>query len=107
MAVRTKKLVHVGLASGSDTLLYTAPAGETVIVKSVAMWSSSGNTVLLYLFNGVVGAQFARAVLSAGIPDYRDVWVVLQPGDQLWTSPLNANNTRYLVSGTELEGVAD
>lgn len=108
MAVRTKQLAHRRTTSGALTTLYTAPAGETVIVKGVTLYAEGATEVYVGIQKGAVRCYTWRQVFS-GLGSFdKVVWWVLQPGDQLvWTATVGGFTMDVTAHGTELEGVAD
>lgn len=111
MAVRTKQLAGASFTSGTgDVLVYTCPAAETAIVKSLAVWSQGGGITYTWKLrpDAVTGAFPVLSVVpAANIPEYRDVWLVMLPGNRLELQRSGASAGSVVVSGTELEGLAD
>lgn len=114
MPVRTKQLVLVTLTQvvpGAGTNIYTAPAGETVIVKSIYVWNNAPAAAVPDMAVRTAGGNsypFNRDSVAAGAVLRIDpMWVVLMPGDSIRTNPSIAGQFRYAISGAELEGVAD
>lgn len=109
MAVRSKRLWAPTTVSTANVVLYTAPAGETTLVKLITVCNIAalGSTLFSLRLNGTGGAQL---VAQVSIPNGGDAWVegflVLQPGDILRGQ---AGQPSLIVSGfgAELEGVAD
>lgn len=108
MAVRTKQLAAGTQVAGAGvSSVYTAPAGETVILKDVRIWAFAGAVTrcLFTVRSGVATALIDRALTSnevVAIPGF----IVLQAGDQL-EALATGNDFRFWASGAELEGVAD
>lgn len=114
MAVRTKQLVvgRFGVAS-TTTNLYTAPSGETVILKSIAVSNRSTGSRVFSLGLTPVGKPatfWHRETIPAGETRYHDRWVVMLPGDLLTLQGFAGEGTDSFfiwISGAELEGLAD
>ena len=107
-AVRTKRLVSTALTTTLNTK-YTCPAGETAIVKWVAIYNPNAVTRLVSV--NVVASGAARPIIRESVPTLTvvrlDLWCVLQPGDLLQMAQDVGSDITVLVAGTELEGVAD
>lgn len=108
MAVRTK---HLARAAATATLaaIYTVPAGETTILKSVSLAKVAAGAVsldLTILSAGVVTVVFREQFPVVSTVVHREFWIVMQPGDVLRAQTDTGTATLWL-SGTELEGVAD
>lgn len=94
-----------------STTVYTVPAGETAIVKSIYVFNlnASTNQFVRYLIDA--GAfdktTFRGFNLPATTGDYTEYWLVLPPGTELAIDLSTAIGLNYWISGTELEGVAD
>lgn len=111
MPVRTKRLA-VGTSGAASTFvtIYTAAAGETVIVKEVQIVpiAAGANRIqLACLSGGGVSVPLYDASPSQDSTVQLTRWTVLQPGDKLVLFSVVAAACRYWVSGAELEGVAD
>lgn len=88
--------------------MYTAPAGETVIVKDIRVQVSSGAGafVSVLLVSGPTAVALYSDNLAADAAAGVECWAVLQPGDKV--NLFSAGNTfTCWISGAELEGVAD
>jgi hypothetical protein len=111
VAVRSKRLAAFNGAAPYVQTVYTAPAGETVLVKSIAVYANAAG--VKYFVGAVVAGVGATLYFATPAPpdataEYFDVWVVLQPGDQITVQTTGvATGARILISGSELEGVAD
>lgn len=108
MAVRTKVLA-VGTGSSVLTTLYTCPAGETAILKSLSLAKLAAGAVSFDV--SILRAGTPRVVFREQFPltstvVHREVWIVLMPDDQLRVQTDTGSVTVW-ASGTELEGVAD
>lgn len=108
MPVRSKRLAAVTAAAGVGVTVYTAPPGETAIVKDIRLWSAFGplSRVILSLASG----PDAYAIVDRAFTNLETVerqgFMVLNPGDRLEVLSLGGA-LRVWVSGAELEGVAD
>jgi hypothetical protein len=111
VAVRTKRLASGRKSDSGTTVLYTCPAQETAIVKRITLYNlnTTTNNFISIILN--LGA-FAQTIIwqqnfpaSSGVD--LDVWWVLGPGDIIGLNQTTAIGTNFLISGTELEGVAD
>jgi hypothetical protein len=111
VAVRTKRLAAGRKSTTGTTVIYTCPAGETAIVKRVTLYNLNASTNNLISVLLTLGAFADTTVWQQNFPAssgvYLDVWWVLGPGGTLGLSQTTAIGTNYLISGTELEGVAD
>lgn len=109
MPVRTKRLaVGNSAPAGAGKTVYTAPAGETVIVKDIRVQAGSGASVFcaLLLVSGPTAVALYSDTLAADAAAGVSTWAVLQPGDKV--NVFSAGGTfTFWVSGAELEGVAD
>lgn len=110
MAVRTKQLAN-GVATTTLTTIYTCPAGETCIVKEIHFYNPVGGATTALFFRALIGGNargvFIQSGLAANTGSWVDMWLVLQAGDQLQVSATPSSAVQFIVSGTELEGVAD
>jgi len=109
MAVRSKRLWGPVSIGTTLSLVYTAPDGETTLLKHLALVNSSAVPNLLSLrLNGTGGADtiVAELVPGQGSVQLTGQFIVLQPGDQLRAI---AGSASVFVSGfgAQLEGVAD
>ena len=111
MAVRTKRLAQGTVASAATGtfVLYTCPVDETAILKSLV--AESGGTISVrFQLAGAGGSApgFWAVSLSSDVPQVREGWWVLHPGDIIQVvKPTTGASLRYWLSGTELEGTAD
>lgn len=106
--VRTKTLA-ADTAGGGSTTIYTVPAGETAIVKTIASNKAAAGAVVMDLIvrrAGVSRTVFRRTYPVVATVAYDELWLVLMPGDELRATTDTGSVTLW-VSGTELEGVAD
>ncbi len=108
--VRSKRLWGPTGITSAGTLLYTAPAGETALIKSIAFGASGGSGSGFTFYIGSVTAAHLLYLVSWGVgnPTRMDgLFWVLQPGEEL-RAVLNGTGTSYCTGfGAELEGVAD
>lgn len=109
MAVRTKKLVVASTApANAEHTVYTAPAGETVIVKDVRVSVVSGapGRFVIWVQSGAARVSIMDRALAALDAPSLVCWVVLSPGDTIGIYT-NTGVAEVWVSGAELEGLAD
>lgn len=108
MPVRTKSLAGFSATTTLATV-YTCPAGETAILKSVSLAKLAAGAVsfdLSVLRSGVSRVVFRELFPVTSTVVHREFWIVLQPDDQL-RAQTDTGSVTGLLSGTELEGVAD
>jgi hypothetical protein len=111
MAVRTKRLAAgtVAAATTGTIVLYTCPAGETAILKSLV--AESGGTLSARFQLAVPGGAAPGLWLVSLTPDQpadKAGWWVLSPGDVVQVvKTATGASLRYWLSGTELQGTAD
>lgn len=109
MAVRTKKLVVATTApANAEHTIYTAPAGETVIVKDIRVSVISGTPgrFVVWVQSGAARTSLMDRALAALDAPSLVCWVVLSPGDTIGCYT-NVGVAIVWVSGAELEGLAD
>jgi hypothetical protein len=110
MAVRTKRLA-AGSFNTATVSPYTVPVDETAILKYLTLHNPSATTAATVTSRvSVSGSQRTWLVvtLAAGEARQFDIWMVLMPTESIQlVSSLAGNNIAYVLSGTELEGVAD
>lgn len=91
------------------TALYTCPAGETAIIKTVTVFNSAvaGNNVVFSIGPAFNPGRFLAVAVAAN-PGSGTVnaFFVLQPGDVL-NAQASAAGAIAAGFGAELEGVAD
>lgn len=109
MAVRSKRLWGPTSFTTGPTTLYTAAAGETVIIKqlTVANTAVAGNLTTFFL-NGNAGSNtlFQVPTNAQGTAHVEGLFLVLNPGDFLRAT--NALSGAVVAGfGAELEGFAD
>lgn len=110
MAVRTKRLfLGASGAAGTLNLVYTCPAGETAIIKSIGLVrpAAAAAGCLFAIRTGGVDTFVLRVDTNAGGGALSLPWIVMHPGDELRVLAAIANEFMMAISGTELEGVAD
>ena len=110
MPVRTARLA-VGQtgAANSTVTAYVCPAGKTAILKDIRLSNTvaAANQTILAVHSGPRFADlFKSAVPSLGIQVLADLFVVLEPGDELVVNSAQVNGIIWYVSGAELDGVA-
>lgn len=109
MAVRSKQLWPPSAVNASGSLLYTCPAGETALIKTLSMYNTDvvpramgirlgGNGVNQTVVFEQVPAGFATVL--------RELFIVLQPGETVHGVTAGTGG-RIAGFGAELEGVAD
>lgn len=108
MSTRTAKLVTAVVLTSATIVRATVPAGETWIVKSVLAqnWGGASGSLQIGCSDPTnsVGVYFVNQTLAAGAIAEWEGWVVLKPGDQVFTV-LSASSVSMWVSGTRLLGV--
>lgn len=111
MAVRTKLLVPpTNLAVTTSTLLYTCPAGETAIVKTITEVNGNASSRWYSMTLSVSGADVPiiwRRLVPAASSAQLLTWIVVPAGEVLKVTNELATAITLSISGTELEGVAD
>ena len=109
MGVRSKRLWGPTTVGTSHVTLYTCPAEETALIKTLAVANAYAltNTVTFKL-NGTGGAQ---SLWTEDVPSGKgfiipELFIVLNPGD---TFRALATGASVFITGfgAELEGVAD
>lgn len=109
MAVRTKCLAAVKKAAAGIAVMYTCPAGETVIVKEVAFYNAGAATQTYsagFRRAGLPDIYWHSASAASGGVGISSRWSVLLPGDQIVMNSSGVDMCVW-ISGTELEGLAD
>lgn len=111
MAVRTKQLASGRRVDNTLGVVYTVPADETAIVKTVRLVNLSTSTAAVVIVAMDAGAFDNTLWLeqSIGPRAYIEVltWTVLPPGATIAVQGPGTPAVNYWISGTELEGVAD
>lgn len=111
MAVRTKLLVPpTNLAVTTATTLYTAPADETAIVKTITEVNGNASGRWYSMTLNVSGADVPiiwRRVVPAAASSQLATWLVVPAGGILKVTSELATAITLSLHGTELEGVAD
>ena len=108
MPVRSKNLADAALGVAVADL-YTTPAGETALIKTITLCNVSAvlaTTVTLRLRPGGSDRIFYVVSIPANETRILDTWLVLPPGGKLRGNTTQAG-TIITVHGAELEGVAD
>lgn len=91
-------------------MLYTVPALETAIVKSITIATASAlATTITLKLNGTSGANtlVVETLPAAGSIRMDGLFWALQPGDILRAISASASGCFVTGFGAELEGVAD
>lgn len=108
MAVRTKKLAAGQLSTlNAFVTVFTCPAGRTAIVKDLRS-ANTGPAQTLIIWAASSGPSQTRLIsqtVDVGSPAFAQVYVVLEPGDELRLIG-TAGSVTYHVSGSLLDGVA-
>lgn len=109
MAVRSKRLWGPTVVGLVDVVLYTAPAGETPVLKHLSIVNNaalSGEFILKVNGTTNSAAIYRNNVTSTGNAQLVNAFMVLQPGDVVRgiSSVASMVCSAY---GAELEGVAD
>lgn len=109
MPVRSKRLWGPTVVGTGPVTLYTCPADETAIVKTLSYVNNAAlsNLVVLRLNGNTNAVAVDRVTLAGNEAIVRDsLFLVLHPGDVL--SAIGTQASAVLTgSGAELEGVAD
>jgi hypothetical protein len=96
----------VSVLSGN---VFTVPAGQTWIVKSVVTLNGNGSSsaavVSVSTTPTAMGVYLVNKTLAGVTADYWEGWVVMVPGDVLAVLA-GLDNVRFWISGTKLIGVA-
>jgi hypothetical protein len=105
--VGSKQLALALAAPSSARVIYVCPAGFRAILKSYAVTNASSSSMNFFLYivkpPAGEGARIAQSrTLNVLDTFYNDLWVVLEPGDELVleTGGITAS---AIVSGTELQ----
>lgn len=107
MAVRTTVLGHVAVNANSQVLVYTAPTGETALLKDVRVsnpGSGGSGRGLIYVIRATVAVLVGDLTCAAGTTAGFQPWICLQPGDKIEVAALG-EALRFHLSGAELAGV--
>jgi hypothetical protein len=113
MGVRSKRLFHGAMAAANAwSTVYTAPSGETVLIKGLSLVNTAGADQRIDLgINGTNASQrLVEQLVPAASSVVLNVFFVLQPGDTLRArcgSGASPTACAVYVGGAELEGVAD
>ena len=108
MGVHSNQLGTAHNAGVGTTTLYTCPTGKRTIVKSIISENTNAATqrLIYQIKNGattkVQWAEHPASASAAGETVYRDLWVVMVPGDVL-SVIIAAASLDVIVSGTELD----
>jgi len=111
MAVRTKLLASGRSTSSTSAVIYTVPADETAIIKSILLCNINASTTTTIALAVDTAANDKTLAWEEGLIARKSLliepYLVLQPGMELALSNSASVGVNYWVSGTELEGVAD
>jgi hypothetical protein len=107
--VRSLCFARGTLSSNSDDVVFTVPAGHTLLFKSASL-SNIGTIQADYLirFFPVGGGpihNFLRIQVGSGLTELVTTWVALQPGDMVNVAT-TTSALGYWLSGAQLVGVA-
>lgn len=111
MAVRTLQLA-AGTAAGDSAYhdVYTCPAGKTTIVKEWSISQAGAGTAIVQLRLDPTAGAAVFPLNNLAAPQYVPIveqrWLVLEPGDVLAVWSNSGGTIFYVISGTELDGVA-
>ena len=109
MAVRSKRLWGPLAVPPVLTVVYTVPAGETALVKSLAIHNANAAAQGIAIsLNGTAPQDRVTNIPAAGNSGIQinGLFWVFHPGDQIYVSA--ALGLIYMSAyGSELEGVAD
>lgn len=111
MPVRTLQVVHArNLPTATANVVYTVPAGHTLIVKDARITNQGATTgdANLLVRRAGVSVPIARipSIPATTTVERAGMFAVLEPGDELIAVTAVAD-TAWLVSGSLLEGVAE
>lgn len=106
MAVRSSQLVAASVAvSSSHAVLFTAPAGDITVVKSITLWApGSAGTVTLFLKpNGSSNELvIAQAAAGAAVPTQIGCFICLNAGDVIDCSTAVGTGAHVVIGGAKL-----
>lgn len=105
---RSRRLVDPAAIVAAGSLLYTAPAGRIVLVKSARFVNVTGDVQTVRYTIGALAPEHALlwdTPIAAGSVVSDEVWGVLNPGDELWASASEDAAITVTISGAELGGV--
>ncbi len=109
MAVRSKRLFGPVEVTTGAILLYTVPAGETALLKhlEVGVGGVTGTSISFFIGTATNNHRCHLVNVTNGLwSSERDLFIVLQPGDEL-RALTSAGTVTASGFGAELEGVAD
>ena len=109
MAVRSKRLFGPVAIGTATSPIYTCPAGETALLKSLWLWPTGPTVSAVSVFiNGTAAANQIGLIIVPNSAEIRlaGQFLVLHPGDTL-TLRTNLGTATVAGFGAELEGVAD
>lgn len=114
MAVRTKQLaLPVLLTTAGGATIYTVPANETAILKTLTIVNGNAAAQTLDVAIGDPSPDIDNhyVMWNVPVPAAQSVqvqtWIVMLPGQRLWVVASLGNALVVGAFGTELEGVAD
>lgn len=106
MAVRSRRVAGPTTLATSSGVIYTVPAGRTLIVRSITLYNRGANsTSSLVMINGTTGAECIWLVsLATQTSTSFVVPLVLNPGDVLRAHTTQATHVAMTVFGSLLLG---
>lgn len=111
MAVRTKLLASGRSSSATASIIYTVPADETAILKSIILCNINASTTTTIQIAVDTAANNLTLFWEEGLIARKSLviepYLVLQPGMEVSLANAAAVGVNYWVSGVELEGIAD
>lgn len=104
---RSQRLIAFVSAAGGGSNVFIVPDGQTVIVKSILYANAATATITgrvnFYIKDGSVQVALMVTQIAAGDSAYRDMWVVMNPGDRVGLY-LSAGPGSGWLSGSVLAG---
>lgn len=108
MSVASVCLARGKFAAAGTATLFTCPAGQTAIVKSIYLTSFAAAAVNVAVWITPLEGASSTYLVAAPIDPNKLLnwtgWVVLQPGDHLLMNA-SASGVQLWVSGALLDGV--
>lgn len=101
MAIYSKKLAAGFLASGSNVVVFTAPAGVTTVVRCITAFSEASGSSQLIMRLVAIADFFAANATFIEESFLWDGRLVLDPGDELEVQTIGGG-WGYTISGYEL-----
>lgn len=111
MAVRTKLLTSGRQTSSTASTIYTVPASETCILKSIVLCNINASTTTTIALSVDTASNDKTLFWEEGMMARKTLviepYLVLPPGFEIALSNSASVGVNYWLSGSELEGVAD